>query len=108
MRSRGIRSRLDDITSRLPAARTLCALHGDLCQMGARWPLDGPEVEFYYLLRGARLTVGAPVAEPDPYTVNEHYPRSRQQQDEAAALLEQARAKVAADEAEIITGGDPA
>lgn len=108
MKSRSIRGRLDDIAGELPPPRLVCALHGDLCQMGARWPVTGAELEFYYLIREARIAVGAPVKEPDPFTVDEHRPQSAQERQEVRALLDAARAKVAEEEAEIIAGGDPA
>lgn len=106
MRNRGLRNRLDDIESGLPASRAACALHGDLCQMGARWPLAGAEVELYYLIRNARIAVGAPVEEPDPYTVNQHRPQSKEEREAGRALLEELKAAVAVDEAEIIVGRD--
>lgn len=110
MRKRSLRARLDDLAKEVTVPAPLCALHGDLCQMGARWPLDGPEVELLRLIRDARIRCGAPVEEPDPYTVNEHRPQTKDERAahkaQAEALLKEARAAVAAEEAEIIAGRD--
>lgn len=106
MRKRSIRARLDDLAKEVTVPSPLCALHGDLCQMGARWPLAGPEVELYYLIRNARIAVGAPVEEPDPYTVNEHRPQSKEERAAGRALLDELKAAVAVEEAEIIAGRD--
>lgn len=108
MRKRSLRARLDDLAKEVTVPTPLCALHGNLCQMGAHWPLDGPEVELYYLFRDARIRCGAPVEEPDPYTVNQHWPQSPQDREASKALLAEAKAKVAMQEAEIRAGGDPA
>lgn len=110
MRKRSIRARLDDLAQTVTVPTALCVLHGDLCRMGANWPLDGPEVELLRLIRDARIRCGAPVEEPDPYTVNEHRPQSKDERAahkaQTEALLKEARAAVAAEEAEIIAGRD--
>lgn len=104
MSSRAMHSRVDKVAANLTASTVLCALHGDLCAMGARWPLRGPEVDFYYLVRGAKIRTGMPVEEPDPYTVDRHRPETRRERQAREQLLDDAKAKVAAEEAAIMAG----
>lgn len=95
-----------DLAPRNGAGRDdlLCAFHGDACQMGARWPLSQQVVELHDLFRNARIAVGKPVEEPDPFTLDKHRPWTKRERRDADDLLARLKEQNARIEEQIRTG----
>ncbi|MEV0492369.1 MULTISPECIES: hypothetical protein [Streptomyces] len=100
--SRGLKVRLDKLAGHIaPTAgpKTWCIHHGDACDMGAQ-----PLSELYRMIIEAKQRQGI-----DCPPLDEHQAAPPEQREEMkreySALLTEAKARVVADEAELIAGG---
>ncbi|WP_411088338.1 hypothetical protein [Streptomyces sp. 061-3] len=83
----------------------LCSYHGSDCQLGRVWPPPEHVLELQSMIREAQLAVGQAVPDVDPYTVDRHKPMSKAERRDWDGMLQEAKDKVAAEEAAIIAGG---